>query len=81
MSTNPYYPYVIPNPPAVSNPVDYYPSISNVSAPFPYCGRTGIYNYYEYTYPTSYPLGQEIYYNNYRTPYYPFGPYKVGPYY
>lgn len=66
---------------------------SNVSYPYPY-GNFCKFKYSPYNYPFNYPYGygstygydsayeyNNNYYNNYRTPYFPQGPYKIGPYY
>jgi hypothetical protein len=87
--TNPLHPYVIP--PYTHK--TYYPPVSTVSYPYPY-GNFCRNRFLPYNYPFTaqdgfgrtygYDAGYEYKnntYNNYRTPYYPFGPFKVGPYY
>lgn len=79
--SNPYYPYVIPSTPEYPKPMEIVPQYTNQSKPFKGCGLV-------YHYPYSYPYLNggaftETYhrYNQFRSPYFPYGPYKVGPYY
>ncbi len=80
--TNPIHPYIIPAEPPAKK---YYPPASLISYPYPY-GNFCDYRFFPYNYPFDwggeygYQYNNNLY-NNYRTPYYPFGPYKVGPYY
>ena len=79
--SNLYYPYIMPTTPALPRPKEIVPQFTNMSKPFK--GERVVY-FYPYSYP--YLNGgafTETYYrfNQFRTPYFPFGPYKVGPYY